>query len=182
MQPRPLPLRPVRAWRHLAAVSVVLAVIGVCWLMAIASASVASPPPVVHAGAYVAGQEERTDPNGCFFKGLREVIIRSPFSLDYCAMRWKGWGASNTTGLGVARIGFQQYGLRVKLSRIRRCRQWAMSYTQETAEIWGAGETLTGQGNVSSGAAARLRALVGRAGQPHKTVRLTMPGGAGCVG
>jgi hypothetical protein len=161
---------------------VVLAVVGACWLMVLTSASVASSSSVVHAGAYVAGQEERTDPNGCFFKGLREVIIRPPFSLDYCAMRWKGWGASSTTGLGVARIGFQQYGLRVRLSLIHRCKQWALSYTQETAEIWGAGETLTGQGNVSSSEAARLRALVGRAGQPHKTVRLTMPGGAECVG
>ena len=137
-------------------------------------------PCRVHAGAYVAGQEERTDPNGCFFKGLRELVIRSPFSLSYCAMRWKGWGHGTTTGLGVARIGFRQYGLRVKLSRIRWCKRWTVSYTQETAEVWGNGETLTGQGNVSNSAAARLRGLVGRAGQPHKTVHLAMPSEAAC--
>jgi hypothetical protein len=138
-------------------------------------------PCAVHAGAYVAGQEDRTDPNGCFFKGLKELVIRPPFSLFYCAMHWRGWGDSTTTGTGVARIGFSQYGLRVKLSRVRWCAKWTISYTRETAEVWGAGEAITGMGNVSSGAAARLRGLVGRAGQPHKTVRLTMPSGAGCV-
>jgi hypothetical protein len=138
-------------------------------------------PCAVHGGAYVAGQDERHDPNGCFFKGLRELVIRPPFSLFYCAMHWKGWGGSTATGTGVARVGFQQYGLRVKLRRVRWCRQWTVSYTQETAEIWGAGEPLTGQGNVSSGQAARLRALIGRSGQPHKTVHEAMAGGAGCV-
>jgi hypothetical protein len=138
-------------------------------------------PCAVHAANYVAGQSERGDPNGCLFKGLREVIIRSPFSLFYCAMRWHGWGHSTTTGLGVARIGFSQYGLRVRLGRIRWCRKWTVSYTQETAEVWGNGEAITGQGNVSSSAAARLRGLVGRAGQPHKTVREAASGGAGCV-
>ncbi|MGH2852706.1 MAG: hypothetical protein ACRDLF_00735 [Solirubrobacteraceae bacterium] len=138
-------------------------------------------PCAVHAANYIAGQSERGDPNGCLFKGLRELVIRSPFSLSYCAMRWRGWGHSTTTGLGVARIGFSQYGLRVKLSRLRWCAKWTVSYTQETAEIWGAGEALTGQGNVSSSQAARLRGLVGRPGQPHKTVRLTTPAGAGCI-
>ncbi len=136
----------------------------------------------VHAGSYVAGKEERIDPNGCFFKGLRELVIRPPFSLNYCAMRWQGWGGSTTTGEGVARIGYKQYGLRVRLSRVRWCKQWTVSYTQEIAEIWGAGETLTGIGNVSSGQAARLRALIGRGGQAHKVVREAMAGGAGCVG
>ncbi len=136
----------------------------------------------VHAGRYVAGREERTDPRGCLFDGLRELIVRPPFSLFYCAMRWNGWGDSTTTGTGVARIGFQQYGLRVRLSRIRWCRRWGVSYTQETAEIWGGGEAIAGQGNISPSGAARLKALIGRAGQPHKTVRLTMTSGAGCVG
>jgi hypothetical protein len=136
----------------------------------------------IHAGSYVAGQEERTDPNGCFFKGLRELIIRPPFSLNYCALRWKDWGGSTTIGTGVARIGFEQYGLRVRLSRVRWCRQWTVSYTQEIAEVWGAGEALTGEGNVSSADAAQLTTLIGRAGQPHKVVREALAGGAGCVG
>jgi len=136
----------------------------------------------IHASSYVAGQEERTDPDGCFFKGLRELVIRPPFSLNYCAMRWKGWGGTTTVGMGVARIGFEQYGLRVRLSRVRWCRQWTVSYTQEIAEVWGAGEALTGQGNVSSGQAARLRALIGRGGEAHNVVREEMAGGAGCVG
>jgi hypothetical protein len=139
-------------------------------------------PPVVHAGSYVAGKEERNDPNGCFFKGLQELVIQPPFSLDYCAMRWKGWGSSTTIGTGVARIGYKQYGMRVKLSQIRSCQEWGESYTRETAEIWGAGETLTDQGNISSSDAARLRALVGRSGQAHKSVHETMPGAAGCAG
>jgi hypothetical protein len=139
-------------------------------------------PCAVHAANYVAKQSERGDLNGCLFKGLREVIIRSPFSLFYCAMRWQGWGNSMTTGLGVARIGFQQYGLQVRLSRVRWCRQWTVSYTQEIAEVWGAGETITGMGNVSPADADRLRTEIGRPGQPHKTVRETMPGEAGCVG
>lgn len=138
-------------------------------------------PCRVHAGAYVAGQQERTDPNGCFFKGLKETIIRSPFSLDYCAMHWHGWGQATTTGLGVARIGFKQYGLRVRLSQIRTCQRWGATYTQETAEVWGAGEAITGQGNVSDSEAAKLTALIGRAGQPHKTLRLSLPGRAGCA-
>jgi hypothetical protein len=139
-------------------------------------------PCLVHAGVYVAGKEERRDANGCFFKGLREVVIRPPFSLFYCAMRWRGWGKSTTVGLGVARIGFQQYGLRVKLNRSRWCGRWTVSYTQEIAEVWGAGEALTGTGNVSSAAAARLRGLVGRSGQPHRTLHLNIPGGARCAG
>jgi hypothetical protein len=139
-------------------------------------------PCRVHAGDYVARQSEGRDPNGCYFKGLREVLIRSPFSLLYCAMRWKGWGHSSTSGLGVAMIGFSQYGLRVRLSRIRWCSKWTVSYTQEIAEVWGAGEEpQRQQGDVSPREAAKLRSLIGRAGQPHKTVRLTMPRGAGCV-
>jgi hypothetical protein len=140
-------------------------------------------PCAVHGRGYVAGQEEeRRDPNGCFFRGLRDLIIQMPFSLGYCAMRWKAWGGGTTTGTGVARIGFKQYGLRVRLSRIRWCRQWAISYTQETAEIWGVGETVVGQGNVSPSDAARLKALIGRLGQPHKTVHEAMSARAGCVG
>jgi hypothetical protein len=134
-------------------------------------------PCAVHAGGYVGGQEERHNPNGCFFKGLRELVISPPFSLFYCALRWKGWGGSTTSGIGVARIGFKQYGLRVRLSRVLWCRQWTISYTQEKAEIWGAGEPLIGQGNVSSGQAARLKALIGRSGQPHKSAHESMPGG-----
>jgi hypothetical protein len=137
-------------------------------------------PCEVHAGGYVAGEDERHDPNGCFFKGLRELIVTPPFSLFYCAMRWKGWGASTTTGTGVASIGFKQYGLRVRLSRIGWCAKWTVSYTHETAEIWGAGESITGMGNVSPGDAVRLKALIGRAGQPHKSAHESMPEGAGC--
>jgi hypothetical protein len=132
-------------------------------------------PCAVHGGRYVAGRELR-DPNGCLFKGLRELVIRQPFSLSYCAMRWTEWGASTTTGVGVARVGFKQYGLRVRLSRIRFCREWTVSYTREIAEVWGAGEPIVGQGNVSPGQAARLRALIGRPGQPHKSVREAIPG------
>jgi hypothetical protein len=116
-------------------------------------------PCAVHAANYVAGESERGDPNGCLFKGLRELIIRSPFSLFYCAMRWRGWGGSTTTGLGVARIGFEQYGLRVKLSRIRWCSKWTVSYTLETAEVWGSGEAITGMGNVSSSAGSQAQRL-----------------------
>jgi hypothetical protein len=139
-------------------------------------------PCAVHGGDYIAGQDERRDPHGCFFKGLHELIVTPPFSLDYCAMRWKAWGSSTTVGLGVARVGFKQYGLRVKLSRIRWCRKWAISYTQETAEIWGAGETIAGQGNVSGSDAARLKVAIGRPGESHKTVREAAPVGAGCAG
>ena len=139
-------------------------------------------PCAVHGRSYVAGQDERRDPDGCFFKGMRELVIQSPFSLFYCAMRWQGWGTSTTTGLGVARIGFKQYGLQVRLSRIRWCRQWTISYTQETAEIWGAGETMVGQGNVSVSEAAKLKALIGRAGQPHRIVHESMARSAECVG
>lgn len=95
-------------------------------------------------------------------------VIQPPFSVFYCAMRWKGWGGSTTTGLGVARIGFKQYGLRVKLSRVRWCRQWTVSYTRETAEIWGAGEEpQRHMGNVSPREAAKLRALIGRHVRRH---------------
>jgi hypothetical protein len=139
-------------------------------------------PCAVHAGRYVAGQQERHDPNGCFFAGVSERIIVPPFSIFYCAMRWKDWGASTTTGEGVARIGFKQYGIRVKLSGVRWCKKWTVSYTKETAEIWGAGEAISGMGNVSSSDAARLRALIGSSGQAHKTVREVMPGSAGCGG
>jgi len=138
-------------------------------------------PCAVHGGDYIAGRGERHNPDGCFFKGLRELVIRPPFGLFYCAMRWEGWGGNTTTGTGVARIGFQQYGLRVRLSRIRWCSKWTVSYTQETAEVWGAGKALVGQGNVSSGEAARLKALIGLSGQPHKSVHEAMPGGAGCA-
>lgn len=138
-------------------------------------------PCAVHAGRYVAGQQERHDPNGCFFSGVSEHIVVPPFSIFYCAMHWKGWGSSTTTGEGVARIGFKQYGIRVKLSSVRWCTKWAISYTRETAEIWGAGEAISGMGNASSSDAARLRALIGSSGQEHKTVREVMPGGAGCV-
>lgn len=138
-------------------------------------------PCAVHAGGYVAGHDERGDPRGCFFRGMTELIVVPPFSLDYCAMRWKAWGSSTTTGIGVARIGFKQYGVRVRLSRIRWCAKWTVSYTRETAEIWGAGEPIAGQGNVSGGDAARLKALIGQAGQSHNTVHEAMSGGAGCL-
>jgi hypothetical protein len=137
-------------------------------------------PCAVHAGGYVAGEAERHDPGGCFFKGLRELIVTPPFSLDYCAMRWQAWGSSSTIGAGVARIGFKQYGLRVKLKQIRWCSKWTVSYTSETAEVWGTGEPITGQGNVTPSDATRLTALIGRHGQPHKTVHEAMAAGAGC--
>jgi hypothetical protein len=81
-------------------------------------------PCTVHGGNYVAGREERTDPDGCFFSGLSEAeLFRSvgtfPSGIGYCAMRWKDWGSGTTTGIGVARKGEQQYGLRVRLSQSR---------------------------------------------------------------
>jgi hypothetical protein len=139
-------------------------------------------PCAVHAASYVAGKEERHNPNGCFFQGMSYLMLVPPFSLYYCAMHWKTWGAPTTVGIGVARVGYKQYGIRVKLTRIQWCTKWTISYTRETAEIWGGGEGITGMGNVSGSSASRLRALIGRPGQPHKTVHESVPGGSGCVG
>jgi hypothetical protein len=142
----------------------------------------AASPEYSSSQQYVAGdQEEKSDPRGCLFQGISEKIIRSPFSVSYCAMRWKSWGAATTTGRGVARIGFRQYGIRVHLYRVRWCSRWSVSYTRETAEIWGSGTTISGQGNVSRSEVSRLTELIGRAGQPHSTFHESAPPDAQCA-
>jgi hypothetical protein len=142
-------------------------------------------PCEVHGGNYVAGKEERTDPLGCFFSGLSErLLFRSVptyrFGVDYCAMHWTGWGSDKAVGVGVGRKIEQQYGIRVILSRPEWCSAWTVSYTQETVELWGKGEPLTGQGNVSQAAAKRLESKIGRRGQPHWTARDSPPASAKC--
>jgi hypothetical protein len=141
----------------------------------------------IHAGSYVAGHEERTDPRGCFFAGLSHHLLfrhvgSFPSGIFYCAMRWKGWGSATATGVGVARKGEQQYGLRVVLSDIRWCTPWGVSYTRETAELWGDAERFGGQGNVTRRAAAHLEFLIGRAGQPHRRAHDSAPASAHCIG
>jgi hypothetical protein len=144
-------------------------------------------PCEVHAGRYVAGKEERTDPQGCFFSGLSaKLLFRAVppdrFGIFACGMRWKGWGTNRAIGVGVARKAEQQYGLRVVLSRPEWCPSWTVSYTQETAELWGNGERITGLGNVSRSDETRLDSVIGRHGQPHWTAHDAMPVGARCVG
>ncbi len=144
-------------------------------------------PCKVHGGNYVAGKDERTDPGGCFFSGLsKRLLFRSlpthRFGVGYCAMRWTSWGSDRAVGVGVGRKMEQQYGLRVILSRPKWCPAWTVSYTQETAELWGTGEPLTGNGNVSRSAATRLKSLIGRRGQPHWTAHDSVSTAAHCLG
>ncbi len=144
--------------------------------------SAASSPEYSPSQQYVPGdREERNDPHACLFHGISERIIRPPFSVSYCAMRWKSWGASTTVGEGVARIGFRQYGIRVHLSRVRWCSRWTVSYTRERAEIWGHGTAITGQGNVSTSEAKRLTSLIGRAGEAHNSFQESAPTEAQCA-
>jgi hypothetical protein len=143
-------------------------------------------PCEVHGGNFVAEQkEERTDPLGCFFSGVsNNLLFRSVptyrFGVGFCAMRWTGWGSDRAVGIGVGRKIEQQYGIRVVLSRPEWCPAWTVSYTQETAELWGKGEPLTGHGNVTRAAAKRLESEIGRRGQPHSLAHDSTPASAGC--
>jgi hypothetical protein len=143
-------------------------------------------PCEVHGGNFVAEQkEERTDPRGCFFSGVStQLLFRSVptlrFGVGYCAMHWTGWGSDRAVGIGVGRKIEQQYGIRVILSRPEWCPAWTVSYTQETAELWGSGEPLTGHGNVSQAAAKRLESEIGRQGQRRWTAHDATPASAGC--
>jgi hypothetical protein len=144
-------------------------------------------PCQVHAGRYVAGTVERSDPQGCFFTGLSErLLFRSvghyPYGINYCAMHWTSWGSSQAVGVGVARKADQQWGLRVVLTRPAWCPSWTISYTQETAELWGVGEQQGAGGNVSPHDTKQLDSLIGRPGQPHWTAHEAMPAQARCGG
>jgi hypothetical protein len=143
-------------------------------------------PCEVHGGNFVAEQkEERTDPRGCFFSGVSEhLLFRSVptyrFGVGYCAMHWTGWGSDRAVGIGVGRKMEWQYGIRVVLTRPEWCPAWTVSYTHETAELWGTGEPLTGQGNVQRAAVKRLEVKIGRRGQPHWTAHDSTPASEGC--
>jgi hypothetical protein len=143
-------------------------------------------PCQVHGGSYVAGRDERTQPQDCFFTGLSNKLLFGSipsyrFGAEYCAMRWVGWGTPTAVGIGVARKTEWQYGVRVRLSHPAWCSAWTVSYTQETIELWGKGEPLLGLGAVSRASERRLEARIGRKGQPHWVVHGVVVRSGGCL-
>jgi hypothetical protein len=99
----------------------------------------------------------------------------------FCRMQWTAWAQSTVTGKGVMRNGIKQWGAKAQLSQPGWCSKLGIAYTHLTMTLYGNGDEITGQGNISKSAAIRLRSNVGRHGLSTHVYRQAEPSGAGCV-
>jgi hypothetical protein len=99
----------------------------------------------------------------------------------FCRMQWTTWTQPTVVGEGVLRNGFTQWGVKVQLSQLGWCPKLGVAYTHLAMTLYGSGEAITGQGNLSRSAANRLRSNVGRHGLSTHIYRQAEPASAGCV-
>jgi hypothetical protein len=108
-----------------------------------------------------------------------------------CRMQWVGFdNGPTTTGKGVLRTGFTQWGVQATLSHPAWCKEGigdAIAYTRLTMTIYGKGEPEdngqeTREYYISAANANRLRATVGKPGLRARTYRYTQSITEGCVG
>ncbi len=141
-----------------------------------------SLPCRMQALGYYAGIEKVANTTGdCLFHGVTEQLPSGFGYLDYCRMKWNGWGNSSTVGTGIARAvtlpttcdghGECDYGVRVRLNEPAWCPAYGMSYTQEWLEVFGRGVPLSSEPQTKTGVVApsveqSLRATIGH-GRPR---------------
>ena len=142
-----------------------------------------SLPCRMQALSYYAGIEKVANTTGdCLFHGVTQQLPSGFGYLDYCRMRWSGWGKSNTVGTGVARAvtlpsgcdghhGECDYGIRVHLEQPEWCPTYGMSYTWERLEVFGSGTLIGSEPQTKTGVIApsverRLRGTIGH-GRPR---------------
>jgi hypothetical protein len=109
----------------------------------------------------------------------RPSLPRGSAYSDFCRVQWTSWGAPTATGVGVFRNGFDQWGVKAQLSGLGWCPKLGIAYTRLKATLFGAGEPITGSGNLSPSVANRLR-RGGRSLPPHAHVQVE-PAAAHCV-
>jgi hypothetical protein len=137
-------------------------------------------PCRMQALTYYAGIEKVANITGdCLFRGVTEPLPSGFGYLDYCRMRWSGWGGSSTVGTGIARAvtlpsgcdghhGECDFGIRVRLTTPAWCPAYGMSYTRERLEVFGPGTLISTEPQTKTGVIApsverRLRATIGQA-------------------
>jgi hypothetical protein len=99
----------------------------------------------------------------------------------FCRMQWTAWAQPTVTGKGVLRNGVKQWGAKVQLSQPGWCPKLGVAYTHLMMTLYGSGEEITGQGNISKSAANRLRSSIGRSGSSTHVYQQAEPARAGCV-
>lgn len=165
-------------------------------------------PCRISAGAYIPGSALARRPEaqgGCVFHGLEIhnqgapglpwlAYIFEPPAISwnpglprgsaysgFCRMQWSTWGAQTVTGKGVLRTGVKQWGVKVQVGQPAWCRGLGVAYSRLVMTLYGSGEPISGQGNISQGAANRLRSEIHRPGLSRRTYRQLEPASAGCT-
>ena len=171
------------------------------------SGQTGSFPCRISAGAYIPGSALARQPEtqgGCVFHGLeirsqgasglpwlasiveppavswRPGLPRGSAYSGFCRMQWSTWGVPIVTGKGVLRTGVKQWGVKAQLAQPAWCRGLGVAYSQLVMTLYGNGEPITGQGNISKAAADRLRSEIGRPGLRRRTYRQLEPASASC--
>jgi hypothetical protein len=133
---------------------------------------------------------KRDAEGGCTFFGRNRAawvpgIPKRWLYTGFCRMQWVGFdNGPTTTGKGVLRSGFTQWGARVTLSHPAWCQEGigdAIAYTRLTMTIYGKGEPERDEDIITAATANRLRASIGKPGLRARTYRYTQSITDGCV-
>jgi hypothetical protein len=99
----------------------------------------------------------------------------------FCRVHWSPWARPTVVGTGALRNGVKQWGAKAVLSQPEWCRELGVAYTRLTMTLYGAGEEITGMGDITASAAKKLKSEIGRPGfQPH-VYKQAEPNDIGCT-
>lgn len=152
-------------------------------------------PCRIHVRNYVGGESERRkveqgadirQSGDCIMDAMDLSKKGSPsrnFWNLLCRMKWRRWGASSSTGIGIARQNnsdgtITDFAARVVVSRVAWCGTYGMSYTRKTVTIYGRGVRHSRPHAIPADIEQLVRRQLGQ--RPQRVYHDAMPAAVGC--